>query len=120
MVPAIEVKPCERVDELHREPHGRGNAFVISDTLLQKHLLLVQKLTDAVQFLNAQPEQDAVCIASMYEAANKSTRRVHRRWVVDKVKLDDAVSLFERKRNEAGYERSYVLGQPHRLRLLAV
>ena len=119
MVVAIEVKPSERVGELRREAHGRGNGFVITDTLLCKHVLLVQRLTDAVHFLNAQPEQDAVCVASMYEAANNSLRKVHRRWVVEKVKLDDAVPLFEQKRKEAGYKHSYVLGQPHRMRLVS-
>ena len=116
MVAVVEVQPTQRVQELRREAHGRGNAFVISDTLLRKHLVLAQKMTDAVEFLNAN-EQDAVCIASLYEAANKGIRKVHRRWVVDKCALEDAVPLFEEKRK--GYERSYVLIQPHRLRLVA-
>ena len=114
---AIEVKPSQRLTELHREAHGRGNAFLVADTLLRKHLLLVQKLPDAIHFINAN-EEDAVCIASMYDAANKGAGKVHRRWLVEKVALGDAVPLFEEKR--ALYERTYVLGAPHRLRLISV
>jgi hypothetical protein len=108
----IELRPEQRLDALDRQPHCRGHAYVISDRLTHRHVLLTQRLPKAAEFLASQYEDDPPNMASLYEAATAKLRSGlhHRRWRVLRVPVDEAPQEFERERR-AGYLHPVVLAQ---------
>ena len=116
----VELQPDQRLDGLDQQPHCRGFAYVISDRLTRKHVVLTHRLPRAHKFLSDQYE-DSPCLASLYEAATARIRSGlhHRRWRVLRVPLEEASNEFERERRAGSYEHPIVLAQrPDQLRLI--
>lgn len=116
---AVELQPGQMLHALAKQPHCRGFAYVISDRLTHRHVVLAHRLPRAHAFL-ASVYDDPPCMASLYEAATARLRSGlhHRRWRVLRVPLDEAPHEFERERR-AGYEHPIVLAQrPDQLRVV--
>ena len=109
---AYELPHTHHLVGLEEQPHARGFAYVISDRLTRRHVVLTQRLPKAHEFLAKVYEEDPPCMASLYEAATGRVRSGlhHRRWRVLRVPIDEAPQEFERERR-AGYEHPVVLAQ---------
>ena len=107
----FELPPGQRLQALELQSHSRGHAYIISDRLTRKHVVLTQRLPRAHEFLQEQCD-DGPCLASLYEAATARIRSGlhHRRWRVLRVPIDEAPDEFERER-KAGYEHPIVVAQ---------
>ena len=106
---------------LDDQPHARGHAYVVSDRLTHRHVVLSHRLPKVHEFLSMVCEDDPPCMASLYEAATAKLRSGlhHRRWRVLRVPLDEAPQEFERERR-VGYEHPVVVAQrKDQLRLVA-
>lgn len=107
-----ELRPSMRLVSLAAQPHARGYAYVISDRLTKRHVVLSHRLPKAYEFLQKVCEEDPPCMASLYEAATARIRSGlhHRRWRVIRVPIGEAPDEFERERR-SGYEHPVVLAQ---------
>ena len=117
---AFELRPNDRLVGLAVQPHTRGYAYVISDRVTKRHVVLSHRLPRAHEFLQRVCEDDPPCMASLYEAATAKIRSGlhHRRWRVMRVPLDEAPDEFERERR-AGYEHPVVLAlRPDQMQLV--
>mgnify|MGYP006148246303 CR=1 FL=1 len=112
----IVLEPCHRLEVMTRAICTRGNAFLVVDTARHRHLVLAQKLTDVARYLGRH-EADPPSVASLYEAANRKIKRVHRRWEVVRLDVTDAAEAMARERARQAYAQCVVLTHAVRVRV---
>ena len=74
-VVAYELPRDKHLIKMDPQAHTRGFAYVISDRLTRRHVVLTHGLSRAHQYLAKVCEDDPPCMASLYEAA--TARNVH-------------------------------------------
>ena len=114
-VPVIKLGRTRRLVSFSREKDSRSNGYVVSDRF-GAALFATQCLPLAAAYINSLQSGDAVSAASLYEAASKP-RLVHRRWSVQKTKLDALPEAFEAQRRAQPDVEAAVLGHPHRIQV---
>ena len=114
-VPVIKLGRTRRLVAFSREKDSRSNGYVVSDRF-GAALFATQRLPVAAAYINSLRAGDAVSAASLYEAASKP-RLVHRRWAVQKTKLDALPAAFEAQRRAQPDVEAAVLGHPHRIQV---
>ena len=119
-MPVVELNSSQVLKSLSKEKDSRGSCFVITD----RHaaiILCCQRLPAAAVFLNRHVcSEDMVSVASLYEAATKPNRLVHRRFAVVRVPVENVAPVFEEARHRSPKARALILSHPHRIQINSV
>ena len=114
-LPIARLGPRQLVS-MDRELRSRAHAYLVCDTVGGVAVIVTQRLLMAAAYINALGAGDAVAVASLYEACGLG-RKVHRRWSVRRLTLDEAPAAFEAARREYPKADAVLVGHAHRARM---
>ena len=99
----LVLKADQHVNHVHREGRSRGNVFILTDRGGQ-YAILCQALPRAARLINNLAEHpfDRVSVPSLYEASQKNAY-TKRKWLVERMPLEEAVLAFEDARRRAKF-----------------